>query len=471
MNENAPKLKVVYRPTATLAPYAQNSNDHDDAQVQDIARSITEFGFTNPILIDEHGVVIAGHGRLKAAVVLGLEEVPCIVLAHLSSEQRRAYIIADNQLAKRSTWNMDVLLGELAALSDANYDLTLTGFDYNDLDNLLRGEGLLPDGPAQPSQAPGYTGVSQPFPEKYQNSGDQPLLRNYGVPPFSIFDTRQGYWQKRKKEWLALLGDTSATKEGTLSRGYIMQFINNGSSGFDPVLAEIMFRWFCLPGGTVLDPFGGEQTKGFVSGYLGFNYEAVEMRKEQVEFNRAACAGMDGVKYIVGDSNNISNLIRRRDFDLVFTSPPYYDLEVYSAEDMSALGSYAEFMAQYENIFRQCVDMLAPNRFLIVKVGEIRDRDTGAYRNFIGDNVTMFQRLGLHYYNEIVMVTPIGTAAIRAGKTFRTRKVVRTHQHVLIFFKGDLTQIGKVFPAVEFDPDMFAAVETDAVDDPTHQEE
>ena len=455
MNENAPRLKVVYRPTATLTPYARNSNLHSPEQVQQIAASIQRFGFTNPALIDENGELIAGHGRLLAAQMLGMDEVPCIVLAHLTPDERRAYVIADNQLAKKSDWDMEVLVAELQALAETDFDLGLIGFDYNEIDALLRGEGLLPDTPAG-GGGDGYTGTSQRLPEKYVKTNDRALLRKFGVPPFSVFDCRQGYWMDRKRTWLGLIGDTSATKEGTLGSGTLIEFINNGSSGFDPVLAEIAYTWFCPPGGRVLDPFGGEQTKGYVAGHLGLQYDAVEMREEQIEFNRRACAGMEGVRYVQGDSNNLSRLIKGAGFDLVFTSPPYYDLEVYSAEDMSALGTYEEFMRQYEAIFAQCVQKMADNRFLVVKVGEIRNKKTGAYRNFVGHNVDLFQRLGLHFYNEIILLTPIGTAAIRADRTFKTRKVVRTHANVLVFYKGDPTKISDHFPAIQFDHDLGA---------------
>lgn len=450
MNENAPSLKVVYRPTATLNPYANNSNVHSAEQVAGIAGSIAEFGFTNPLLIDEDGTLIAGHGRLLAAQSLGMEEVPCIVLAHLTDAQRRAYVIADNQLAKKATWDVEMLAAELDYLAGMDFDLSLTGFDMPDIDAILRGGGdFLPT-----AGAPVHPGVSQPFPEKYVNSGDRALLKKFGIPPFSVFDSRQGYWQERKRTWLALVGDTSATKEDTLAHGTIMTHINKGSSGFDPVLAEVIYTWFCPSGGHILDPFGGEQTKGFVAGYLGLRYSAVEYREEQVLFNRQRCLGMDGVQYTTGDSNDISKLIKDRNFDFVFTSPPYYDLEVYSQEDMSALGTYEEFMRQYENIFAQCVAMLAENRFLVVKVGEVRDKESGQYRNFVGDNIAMFLRLGLVYYNEIIMVNPIGTAAIRADRSFRNRKVVKVHQNVLVFYKGNPAEIRNHFPEVEFDHDL-----------------
>lgn len=127
-----------------LIPYARNSRTHSDAQVAQIAASIREFGFTNPILIDADGGIIAGHGRVMAARKLGLADVPCIRLAHLSEAQRRAYIIADNKLALNAGWDEQMLALEFNELGDLGFDLELTGFDSNELDELLAdldGEG------------------------------------------------------------------------------------------------------------------------------------------------------------------------------------------------------------------------------------------------------------------------------------------------------------------------------------------
>jgi len=271
------------------------------------------------------------------------------------------------------------------------------------------------------------------------------LLDRFGVPPLSILDTRQGYWQDRKRQWLAKTGNLSLTKECVLSDS-LMREIGDGSSNFDPVLAELMFKWFAPKGGKILDPFGGEQTKGVVAGELGFDYTAVEFRADQVQVNNEATKGYKSVRYYCGDSNNISTIVPGRGFDFVFTSPPYYDLEVYSKEDMSALGTYDEFMRQYENIFAQCVDMLADNRFLVVKICEIRNKKTGVFRNFVGDNIALFNRLGLQYYNEIILLNQVGTAALRVNKQMVSRKLVKTHQNILVFFKGDVRLIKKLFP-------------------------
>ena len=131
------QLSIEYRPTTSLEPYENNSRTHSEAQVEQVARSITEFGFTNPILIDETGTIIAGHGRLLAALSLGLESVPTITLNGLSEDQRKAYVIADNKLALNSGWNEKMLMREMFALDDNDYDLTLMGFDNKELQKLL----------------------------------------------------------------------------------------------------------------------------------------------------------------------------------------------------------------------------------------------------------------------------------------------------------------------------------------------
>ncbi len=115
-------------PVDELVPYENNPRTHSDVQIDRLVKSLKEFGFTNPILIDEDNNVIAGHGRLQAAQIAGLKSVPTITLAHLTPDQRRAYIIADNQLALNSGWDDDVLQSELAALGEAGYDLTLLGW-------------------------------------------------------------------------------------------------------------------------------------------------------------------------------------------------------------------------------------------------------------------------------------------------------------------------------------------------------
>lgn len=127
------KLAIKYKKPSELGVYANNSRTHSDAQVAQLVASLKEFGFTNPILIDGTNGIIAGHGRLRAAIELGYETVPTIELSNLTEEQRRAYIIADNKLALNAGWDNKLLAFELQHLQDAGYDLELTGFNIDEL--------------------------------------------------------------------------------------------------------------------------------------------------------------------------------------------------------------------------------------------------------------------------------------------------------------------------------------------------
>jgi DNA modification methylase len=155
--------KIETRSVADLIPYAANSRTHSDAQVAQIAASIKEFGWTNPILIDDDNTIIAGHGRLLAARKLGLEEVPAIILDHLTKAQQRALVIADNQLALNAGWDMDMLKAEIEDLSLENFNLELLGFDDDFLDGLLEtapsggktDEDAVPEVPETPKTVPG----------------------------------------------------------------------------------------------------------------------------------------------------------------------------------------------------------------------------------------------------------------------------------------------------------------------------
>ena len=120
-----------------LIPYARNSRTHSDAQIAQIAASIKEFGFVNPVLIDDQDGIIAGHGRVMAARKLGIDEVPCIRLSHLTENQKRAYVIADNKLALNAGWDDEMLRIELQELSDEEFNLAFTGFDENELMKLM----------------------------------------------------------------------------------------------------------------------------------------------------------------------------------------------------------------------------------------------------------------------------------------------------------------------------------------------
>ena len=171
--------KIVMWPTAKPIGYARNARVIPDSAVGKVAASIKEFGFKQPIVVDAEGVIIAGHTRLLAAERLGLETVPVLVADDLSPAQVKAYRLADNRTGQEATWDMELLGIELEDLAGLDIDLSLTGFDAEEL--TLGGDG-----------------------EGASGNGNGSLLDRFGVPPFSVLDARQGYWQDRKRAWLAL---------------------------------------------------------------------------------------------------------------------------------------------------------------------------------------------------------------------------------------------------------------------------
>lgn len=135
------ELKIKYLKTADLIPYVNNSREHSEEQVTQVASSIQTFGFTNPILVDEKKSIIAGHGRLLAAKKLELDKVPTITLTGLTDAEKKAYVIADNKLALNSSWNFEMLKLEMESLIELDFDLSLMGFDSGETDEILNGWG------------------------------------------------------------------------------------------------------------------------------------------------------------------------------------------------------------------------------------------------------------------------------------------------------------------------------------------
>ena len=445
------KLKIETLPLERLIPYANNSRTHSEEQVAQIAASIREFGFTNPVLVDAEDGIIAGHGRVLAARKLELKDVPCIRLAHLTEAQRRAYVIADNKLALNAGWDEELLRIELTALRDElDFDLGLTGFGADELEAIL----------------------NAPVDGEAENGGDAKvgnLSERFGCPPFTVLNAREGWWQDRKREWTALgirselgragLADTSATPMHYFNKGKTIA--DQGGSIFDPVLCELAYRWFSPPGGTIIDPFAGGSVRGIVASKLGRRYVGHELRAEQVAANREQATqicGMDTLPpvWVEGDSRGMDKTCSDVEADMLLTCPPYADLEVYSDDpaDLSTL-NYPEFRDAYFEIIAKACRLLKADSFAVCVVGEVRDK-AGNYYDFVGDTVQAFRDGGLHFYNEAILVTAVGSLPIRVGKQFSaSRKLGKTHQNVLVFVKGDGKKAAQRCGEVEVDvPDQ-----------------
>jgi DNA modification methylase len=229
--------------------------------------------------------------------------------------------------------------------------------------------------------------------------------------------------------------------------------VGSGTSIFDPVLCEIAYRWFCPPGGTVLDPFAGGSVRGIVASRLGRRYVGIELRAEQVAANisQLSLAGDPAPEWRQGNSREILRIAGDVEADLVFSCPPFWNLEIYSDDpnDLSTL-SYSEFRSRYAQIIKASCELLKNDRFAVFVVGDVRDRN-GFYVNFPGHTIDAFEAAGLRLYNDAVLVTEVGSLPIRAGKQFvASRKLGKTHQQVYVFAKGDPRKATAACGAVEF---------------------
>lgn len=318
------------------------------------------------------------------------------------------------------------------------------------------------------------------------------LKDSFIFPPFSILDTRSGVWQERKRKWLALGFNSQETREDveliaksgqssgiyelrnkmrdTLGRepswdeiiDYAKQkgmHVYEGASIFDPVLCELLYKWFCTNGGSVLDPFAGGSVRGIVAGVLGYDYLGIDLRDDQCEANRkqAKVLNVENVMWHAGDSNDVleNAMDEKRVYDFVMSCPPYADLEKYSDDpkDLSNM-DYADFKEVYFSIIKKSVARLKEDRFACFVVGDVRDKK-GFYYNFVSDTIQAFRDAGMELYNEIILVNVVGSLAIRVRRQFNGgRKVGKMHQNVLVFYKGDPKKIKENYPELNLGEDL-----------------
>jgi hypothetical protein len=263
--------------------------------------------------------------------------------------------------------------------------------------------------------------------------------------------------------------------EGDIAGG--MAANQSGTSIFDPVLTELSYRWFCPPGGQILDPFAGGSVRGIVASFLGRRYLGVELREEQIAANRHQAgqicrAGALVPEWIEGDSRHQDTLLPEGfEADFVFSCPPYADLEVYSEDprDLSTM-DYGDFLAAYIEIIAKACARLRNDRFACFVVGDVRDK-SGFYRGFPWHTISAFEAAGLRLYNEAVLYTAAGSLPMRVNRQFSAgRKFGKTHQNVLVFCKGDWRKATEAVGPVEFGDIDTAGSQDDIADREIHSE-
>jgi len=421
-------MLIEYVPISSVIPYARNPRDNE-AAVDSVARSISDFGWQQPIVVDSGGVVIAGHTRLKAAHKLGMDSVPVFVASGLTSTQVKALRIVDNKVAEAALWKDGALAEELDLLRQAGLDLSMTGFEAQELAGLLAdldgggggGEGGDPD----PGPAPG---LDSPF----------------EAPASSVLDGRRGWWQARTREWKSWAGISVAeTREGTLGSG-LDQFAGlaeiNNVSMFNWTLAETLIRHFSAEGDLVFNPFAGEQVLGLVAGRYGRRYLSTEIREEQVSVNNRDFERLGVSMYAstsLGDATDPSSWPEGASgLDLVISCPPYFDLEEYGGgeKDLSMSGDYAEFIRLYRLSVIAAAERMKPGAFIIYVVGNVRGAG-GVVYDLASDTQACMVEAGLTLCTPYVYLQPLTSAPKRQRSFVLTRKMVRCHEVACIAYK------------------------------------
>lgn len=413
-------MKIEVLNIDDLIPYENNAKEHPKEQIEQIKKSIIEFNNNDPIAIDENNIIIEGHGRHEALKQLGYEQVECIRLSHLNEEQKKAYRLVHNKLTMNSDYDFNLLEQELMNIKD----IDMLEFDF-DMSFLNEDE------------------------EEIKEEANKKLTDEFLIPPISVFDTRQGYWQDRKRAWKSLgISSEVGRDEALLGKGMKELAEKQGSktltgtSIFDPVLCEVMYKWFNVHEGNIFDCFAGGSVRGIVAEKLGYKYTGIDLRKEQIEANILNAKEMNlNPTWICDDSLNADLYVEDNSVDLLFSCPPYADLEVYSDDerDISNM-EYDKFKEVYRKIIDIACRKVKNDRFAVFVVGDVRDKK-GYYRNFIDYTKECFNRNGFMTYNEIILLEQLGTVPLRARYVFKKRKVAKAHQNVLVFYKGDINNI------------------------------
>lgn len=277
------------------------------------------------------------------------------------------------------------------------------------------------------------------------------LADKYLLAPTSVLNTRDINWQKLKRKWFNLgikseVGRNSTTgntkdmtelsKRGYDSISWSHTSNQTGISIFDPVICEIVYKWFgkC----NILDPFAGGSVRGIVAHKLGFKYTGIELRQEQVDSNIEQALEILEInnqpKWYIGDSEEIVKDLDPN-YDLIFSCPPYMNLEVYSElpEDLSNMNDF-KFIEKYNSIIKNTCDKLVNGGYAVFVVGDLRD-NKGYYKDFTGITKSAFKYAGMKLYNELIIVNPVGSKAMTMEGGFRNGKLAKVHQNIYVFKK------------------------------------
>lgn len=382
-----------------------------------------------PIVVNADMIVLGGNMRLKACKEAGLKEVPIIIADNLTEAQQREFLIKDN--TSGGEWDFEMLANEWDVEQLEEWGLDVPTFEDDKAEE-----------------------------DDKETQAIQKLEDKFIVPPFSILNAREGKWQERKRYWKDLIQDTGITRDTGNQTNTRYRSVDgfsasredeNVGSVLDPVLSEIIIKWFGLEKSKMFDCFSGDTVFGYVSSYLGNTFKGIELRQSQVDFNNERTKGFEA-NYICDDGRNVLSHVEENSQDLLFSCPPYFDLEVYSdlSNDASNQKEYKDFLNILDVAFTNAIKCLKESRFAVIVCGDVRDKK-GNYYRFPDHIKEIFEKNNMPLYNELILIDPVGNLQMRVGKYMEHRKVGKTHQNVLVFYKGNAKEIKNIFPKIEIE--------------------
>lgn len=450
----------------------RNYRRHDKKNKSLIKKSLEKFGAGRSIVVDAEGEIIGGNGVYEQAQKLGLKtkivetdgsELVVVKRTDLKTddEKRKALAVMDNSTSDTSEFDLELLTADFSVDELEDFGIELPEDEEEE--------------------------------EEEENEEKGNVNEDFIIFPCSILDQSNSKWQDRKKYWINRLdiNNNVNSREGKLTKRPFLNYPktynrylnfkhkNNeqlsfeefvekfnppefeedkqnirkkGVSVFDPVLSELSCKWFSpYLGGKIFDCFAGDCFKGLVFAFCGYEFTGIELRQEQVDSNIDCCKKFSNLnlKYICDDGQNVDKYLQEESQDLLFSCPPYYNLEVYSnlPNDASNQKDYSDFLKILDNAYSKSIKILKNNRFAVIVVGNIRDKQ-GFYYNFINDIINIFNKNGMFLLNELILKEPIANRCFSSRGLFKSRKIVKIHQNILVFYKGNPKKIKEIFPEV-----------------------
>ena len=447
----------------------RNYRKHDKKNKSLIKKSLEKFGAGRSIVVDAEGEIIGGNGVYEQAQKLGLKtkivetdgsELVVVKRTDLKTddEKRKALAVMDNSTSDTSEFDLELLTADFTVDELSDFGIELPE-DEDEEEDEVKGN----------------------------------IAEDFIIFPCSILDQSNSKWQDRKKYWIKRLdiNDNVNSREGTFNKyglfnypktyGCYLKFKDKnheqlsfeefvekfnppefeeekqnifakGVSVFDPVLSELSCKWFSpYLGGKIFDCFAGDCFKGLVFALCGYEFTGIELRQEQVDDNINACKKFSNLnlKYICDDGQNVDKYLEKESQDLLFSCPPYYNIEVYSnlPNDASNQKDYCDFLKILDNAYSKSIKILKDNRFAVIVVGNIRDKQ-GFYYNFINDIINIFNKNDMFLLNELILKEPVNSRRFSSRGLFKSRKIAKIHQNILVFYKGNPKKIKEIFPEV-----------------------